>query len=433
MPEGIGAHRSRRRIAGDAARSGASTERTIPDGRDGIGRVHWQGIAGYQKNQARRLKNNIGPGDAECPDADRKETKTVRRTRKPRARPPWSGAADPPPGPLADFPHGLAPGGHGHRGYRPAGPACRKENIMPIRYLAIVAALALSQAPPAAGADGRPGYSYVEARVDLSTTGNDTRGARSDAEGRLVGIAASWEVHESWYVKAGYSLEGKTFTNAVAGTMLSLRTKQMEITAGAGRSWALGRDTDLYAEGFVLHTRVEHDIPDVRVAERGPLTVGKRDRRTRGHRSRGGRRPAAPARRGHRGRGADRGPGCRRTDRDPACPHRTPENHGQFLHRPVRCFRHVDEPAHRQYREDRSGPALRILSRPMARRPAVEVNGCTAGPRRSGRGSSGSREDGSLRTLTDRTAAPAPIRHVHASFVRVCYSASRSIRGDRGP
>lgn len=147
---------------------------------------------------------------------------------------------------------------------------------MPIRYLAIVAALALSQAPPAAGADGRPGYSYVEARVDLSTTGNDTRGARSDAEGRLVGIAASWEVHESWYVKAGYSLEGKTFTNAVAGTMLSLRTKQMEITAGAGRSWALGRDTDLYAEGFVLHTRVEHDIPDVRVAERGPPTVGKR-------------------------------------------------------------------------------------------------------------------------------------------------------------
>ena len=125
---------------------------------------------------------------------------------------------------------------------------------MPIRYLAILAALALSQAPLAAGADERPDYSYVEARVDLSTTGNDARGARGGAEGRLAGITASWEVHERWYVKAGYSLEWKTFTNAVAGTVLSLRTKQTETTVGAGRSWALGSDTDLYTEGFVLHT-----------------------------------------------------------------------------------------------------------------------------------------------------------------------------------
>ena len=129
---------------------------------------------------------------------------------------------------------------------------------------------------PAASAGERPGYSYIDLRADISKTGNEWPGARSDAAERLVGIAASWNVHESWYLKADYSLERSTFSNAVAGTVLKLRTKHTILTAGGGRFWAVGNGTDLYAEGFVLHSRVDHEFPDVKPVEGGMPTVGKR-------------------------------------------------------------------------------------------------------------------------------------------------------------
>ena len=130
--------------------------------------------------------------------------------------------------------------------------------------------------PPAASAGDRPGYSYIELRADISKTGNEWPGAGSDAAGRLVGFAASWNVRESWYLKAGYSLERFKFSSEAAGTLLKLRTKQAVVTAGGGRFWAVGNGAELYAEGLVLHSRVDHDFPDVKPVAGGRPTVAKR-------------------------------------------------------------------------------------------------------------------------------------------------------------
>ncbi len=152
-------------------------------------------------------------------------------------------------------------------------------NSRALRYCVIAAAAlfpAMPHVPSAASAGERPGYSYIELRADISKTENDGRGARSDAAGRFVGFAASWNIYDSWYLKAGYSLERSTFSNAVAGTVLKFRMKQALVTAGGGRFWSVGNGTDLYAEGFVLHSSVSHEVSRVQPANGGPPTVGKR-------------------------------------------------------------------------------------------------------------------------------------------------------------
>ena len=124
--------------------------------------------------------------------------------------------------------------------------------------------------PPAASADQSLSYSYFELRGDISTTANDARGARDDANGRLVGLTANWEFRESWYAKAGYSLERKSFSNEVAGNVLSLDTRQAAATLGGGRFWHAGEKTDIYVEALVVHIRTDHDVPDVAVMQGGP-------------------------------------------------------------------------------------------------------------------------------------------------------------------
>ena len=106
--------------------------------------------------------------------------------------------------------------------------------ILPTTNIALLV-LAFLHVPPAASADQSLSYSYFELKGDISTTANDARGARDDANGRLVGLTASWELRESWYAKASYSLERKTFSNEVAGTILSLDTRQAAATLGGGR------------------------------------------------------------------------------------------------------------------------------------------------------------------------------------------------------
>ena len=135
---------------------------------------------------------------------------------------------------------------------------------------------AMPLVPPAASANERPVYSYVELRADISKTGNEWPGAGSDAARRLAGFAASWNVRESWYLKAGYSREKSRYSNEVAGTVLKLRTNHEVVIAGGGRFWAVANGTDLYAEGLVLHSRVDHEFPDVKPAAGGQPTVGKR-------------------------------------------------------------------------------------------------------------------------------------------------------------
>ena len=136
--------------------------------------------------------------------------------------------------------------------------------------------LAFLHVPPAASADQSLSYSYFELRGDISTTANDARGARDDANGRLVGLTANWQFRESWYAKASYSLERKTFSNEVAGNVLSLDTRQAAATLGGGRFWNAGEKTDIYVEPLVVHIRTDHDVPDVAVMQGGPPTVGTR-------------------------------------------------------------------------------------------------------------------------------------------------------------
>ena len=166
-------------------------------------------------------------------------------------------------------------------GFLEAAPRlCRAAGLSkPLRHCLLASALSFAAVPlvaPAASAGERSGYSYIDLRADVSETENEGRGARRDAAGRLVGIAASWNVQESWYLKAGYSRERSKYSNEVAGTLLNLRTKHTVLTAGGGRFWAVADGTDLYAEGSVLHSRVDHEFPDVKPVEGGMPTVGKR-------------------------------------------------------------------------------------------------------------------------------------------------------------
>ena len=130
---------------------------------------------------------------------------------------------------------------------------------------------------PVAGADAALDYSYVELRADVARTGNEWTGARGDSESRLAGLTASWNAGRSWFVKAGYSVERSKFSNDVAGTLLELRVKQAVFMAGGGRFWPVADSARLYAEGAVLHSRVDHEHPDVTPVEGGRPTVGKRD------------------------------------------------------------------------------------------------------------------------------------------------------------
>ena len=78
MPAGHKGDRTRSEICRRRDTPGTSLERTIagPDGR------HCQGIAGHRKNPVEGLKNSMGPGDAESPDADREETHSMNWNRK---------------------------------------------------------------------------------------------------------------------------------------------------------------------------------------------------------------------------------------------------------------------------------------------------------------------------------------------------------------
>ena len=143
--------------------------------------------------------------------------------------------------------------------------------------LAAVLVPAVLQSVPMAGADEAPGYSYVELRAGVSKTRNEWPGAGSDASGRPVGFAASWKVDEGWYLTAGYSRERSRFSNEAAGTVLNLRARQAVAMAGGGRFWSIGSGADLYAEASALHSRVNHEHPDVRPAAGGRPTVAKRN------------------------------------------------------------------------------------------------------------------------------------------------------------
>ncbi len=145
-----------------------------------------------------------------------------------------------------------------------------------MKFLAVSVACVSLLVASSVVADEQPGYSYLELTGDISTTANDARGARKDADGRLIGIALSWQFQERWYAVGRYSVEKKTLQNEAAGKVLTLQTRQPVGTAAVGRIWHAGERSNLFFEALVVRTTVDHDVPDVTVPERGPPIIGTR-------------------------------------------------------------------------------------------------------------------------------------------------------------
>ena len=122
-------------------------------------------------------------------------------------------------------------------------------------------------------------YGYLELMADVSKTENTAAAPlEKDADGRLFGIAASWEVSDSFYLKGAWSRETKEFSNVVARTPVDLESKQTVIALGAGYHFDSSERTSLYAEALaIVDFEVEHRIPIVVPSRSGPPTVSTAD------------------------------------------------------------------------------------------------------------------------------------------------------------
>ena len=142
------------------------------------------------------------------------------------------------------------------------------------RYGKFVALAALAALPASSGA-AEFSYSYVEAVADLSRTRNTAEAPLGgDADGRLLGIGASWEVLDSLYVKGAWSRETKDFRNEVALTPVDLDSEQTVFALGGGYHWDAGEQTSIYAEALaIVEFDVKHRIPIVAPPRSGPPSV----------------------------------------------------------------------------------------------------------------------------------------------------------------
>ena len=118
-------------------------------------------------------------------------------------------------------------------------------------------------------------YSYLEVTADLSKTRNTAPAPlEDDADGRLFGLAGSWEVFDAFYVKGAWSRETKEFGNEVVRTRVDLDSRQTVSTLGAGYHVESSERTSFYAEALILvDFEVEHSIPLVTPSAFGPPTA----------------------------------------------------------------------------------------------------------------------------------------------------------------
>ena len=118
-------------------------------------------------------------------------------------------------------------------------------------------------------------YSYLEVTGDLSKTRNTAEAPlEEDADGRLFGIAGSFEVFDGYYLKGAWSRETKEFGNEAAGTPVDLDSRQTVTTLGAGYRVEAGERTSFYAEALmIVDFEVEHSVPLVISSASGPPAV----------------------------------------------------------------------------------------------------------------------------------------------------------------
>ncbi|MCY4591074.1 MAG: hypothetical protein OXE86_11080 [Alphaproteobacteria bacterium] len=148
-----------------------------------------------------------------------------------------------------------------------------------MKYGAGLIALALLAGLSADASAAEFSYSYLEVTADLSKTKNTaTAPLEDDADGRLIGIAGSWEVFDSIYIKGTWSRETKEFGNEVAGVPLDLESRQTLAMLGAGYHFEPGERLSVYAEALaIVDFKVEHTVPLVTRSARGPAAVTTTD------------------------------------------------------------------------------------------------------------------------------------------------------------
>lgn len=113
----------------------------------------------------------------------------------------------------------------------------------------------------------------------MSKTENTaTAPLKKDANGRLLGVAGSWEVFDSFCVKGAWSRETKEFRNEVALTPVDLDSQQTVLALGAGHHFDAGERTSVYAEALaIVDFEVDHRIPIVVPSPSGPPSVSTAD------------------------------------------------------------------------------------------------------------------------------------------------------------
>ena len=143
------------------------------------------------------------------------------------------------------------------------------------RLLAIVVFACLPVSSPAAEFS----YSYLELMADMSKTENTASDPlEKNAHGRLLGLAGSWEVFDSLYLKGVWSRETKDFRNEVARTPVDLDSRQTIFALGAGYHFDAGERTSIYAEALaIVDFEVDHRIPIVVPLPSGPPFVSTAD------------------------------------------------------------------------------------------------------------------------------------------------------------
>lgn len=143
-----------------------------------------------------------------------------------------------------------------------------------LRLTGLLLPLAALAGLPASAQATQFSYSYLELTGDLSKTENTAANPVGDADGRLLGVAGSWKVFDSFHLKGAWSRETKDFSNEVAGTPLDLDSEQTVATLGAGVHFDVGGRTGIYAEAMaIVDFGVEHLVPMVVPSERGPPSV----------------------------------------------------------------------------------------------------------------------------------------------------------------
>ena len=146
------------------------------------------------------------------------------------------------------------------------------------RYARLLA-LAILAGLPVSSPAAQFSYSYLELTADTSKTENKAAAPlEKDAHGRLLGLAGSFEVSNSFYVKGAWSREVKEFGNEVVRTPVRLDSEQTVFALGVGYHLDPGERTSIYAEALAIPDfEVEHRIPLVVPSQSGPPSVSTQD------------------------------------------------------------------------------------------------------------------------------------------------------------